>query len=213
MKKTLLACTLSLATISAFAQSQPEPKIDGYVVSSDGHAVKTTDGSCVRTGFYNPATAYHPDCNPIKVVDPITPPVIPPVTPIMEKKTVSQEVKVFFAFDSAVLTATEQAKIDNLLNNVDSGEVTISAGTDFIGTEKYNQKLSDQRAQTIANYVKSKANVHVSSVLGVGKSEAELQNTEACQKVKHNRAKLIQCIADDRFGNVIVKFQREEEVK
>lgn len=209
MKKTLLACTLSLATISAFAQSQPEPKIDGYVVSSDGHAVKTTDGSCVRTGFYNPDTAYHPDCNPIKKVDP-TPPVKQPdpIVPVVEKKVETQEIKVYFAFDSAVLTSTEQAKIDTLLNNVDTGEVTIVAGTDFIGTEKYNQRLSEQRAQTIANYVKSKANVHIASVTGVGETEAQLQNTEACKKVKHNRAKLIKCVADDRFGSVVVKFEK-----
>lgn len=208
MKKTLLACLFSTLSISAFAQIQTPPQ-DGFLVDSSNHAVRSSDGNCVRTGFYDAKTAYHPDCTPIKapevapvVVPAPTPAPTPVAAPIAQVKTV----RINFAFDSAKLSSEAKQKIDNFLadNSTARKEVKVEAGTDYIGSNAYNDRLSQRRAKAVADYVESKSQFKVTSIVGLGESEAHLQNSSECKAVKGNRQKLIRCIADDRFGLVTI---------
>ena len=71
--------------------------------------------------------------------------------------------------------------------------VLVTGHTDKLGTQQYNQKLSDKRAETVAAYLKSKGVDAPVDTLGVGKTQA----IKACDD-KLKRKKLIECLAPNR---------------
>lgn len=229
MKKTLLTCLLASCTFSVYAQNMPNQnqtninsmEIRGYVIDSWGHPVRASDGSCVRTGSYDKATAYHPECDiqPKRVVQiepmviPGSPPPIPEVQPQKQIVAAHENINIVFGFNSSKLNQESKHRIDQLLlqnyhNN--TATITIEAGADFIGSEKYNDKLSARRAQSIAEYINQQkiAGLEVVAIDGVGESKAKQQNTVQCEEVSHNKKALIECIAPDRFGSVTLHFNR-----
>ena len=77
----------------------------------------------------------------------------------MQKITLDS--KVLFDFDKAVLKPEGKAAIDSLvvgkLAQIQKLEVVLVTGhTDRIGTEAYNQKLSERRADAVRDYLVSK---------------------------------------------------------
>ncbi len=61
---------------------------------------------------------------------------------------------VFFGFDSATLLPGAYSDIDNLarvLNQYPQTMIQVAGHTDTKGSEEYNQKLSERRAQAVAN--------------------------------------------------------------
>jgi len=103
-----------------------------------------------------------------------------------------------FAFDNARL-APNQPKLDDLaallINNPSVGNVTITGYTDRLGSTKYNQKLSEQRANAVKQYLVGKG-VAADRLNAVGKGEAN--PVVACDGKKQKRADLIQCLEPNR---------------
>jgi outer membrane protein OmpA-like peptidoglycan-associated protein len=65
-------------------------------------------------------------------------------------------IRTHFAFDSAVLTAEDKATLDGVatrLKELQFVEGTATGHTDSIGTEEYNQRLSERRAQAVVDYL------------------------------------------------------------
>jgi outer membrane protein OmpA-like peptidoglycan-associated protein len=63
---------------------------------------------------------------------------------------------ILFAFDSSELQSVAQANIESLaqvLNKYPDTNILIEGDTDNIGSEEYNQKLSERRAQIVADYL------------------------------------------------------------
>lgn len=66
---------------------------------------------------------------------------------------------VLFAFDSFKLSKTAQQILDAVyeaLNKYSEAKLTLSGHTDSIGSESYNMKLSERRAQAVKNYLSKK---------------------------------------------------------
>jgi OOP family OmpA-OmpF porin len=124
---------------------------------------------------------------------PVAPPP-PPPAPRFEKVTMSATE--LFAFDSAKLNPN-QPKLDELAtllnNNPSVGNVTITGHTDRLGSEKYNQKLSEQRANAVKAYLTGKG-VAADRLNAVGKGES--QPVVQCDNKK--RADLIKCLEPNR---------------
>ncbi len=98
--------------------------------------------------------------------------------------------EVHFATDSAVLTDQDKAQLDKLivtlkrLNFVD-GEV--DGYTDSTGSAKYNQGLSERRAQAVADYLTSNGvSEHRLAVRGYGEENPVADNKTAEGRA-HNR--------------------------
>jgi OOP family OmpA-OmpF porin len=127
---------------------------------------------------------------------PAAPPPPPPPPPKFEKITMSATE--LFAFDSAKL-APDQPKLDDLaillVNNPSVGNVTITGYTDRLGSAKYNQKLSEQRANAVKQYLVSKG-VAADRLNAIGKGEAN--PVVACDGKKQKRADLIKCLEPNR---------------
>jgi len=194
---------------------------DGLVKSGVYNSTAGLSGNlCYRTGYWTPAMAIV-ECDPDLVPKPPPPPPppapapppppapapapAPPPPPAVQKITLAS--KALFDFDKAVLKPEGKAAIDSeiisKLNQVQKLELVLVTGhTDPIGTQQYNQKLSERRADAVRDYLVSK---------GVPKDKIETLGMGKTQPVpgvvckQKNMKELIACYAPDRRVEVEVK--------
>jgi OmpA-OmpF porin, OOP family len=99
-----------------------------------------------------------------------------------------------FAFDSAKLTDKGRAQLEEMagrLNELQFIGGTVIGHTDSIGTEAYNQKLSERRAQTVADFLESKGIAPGRlQVSGRGESEPIASNDTAEGRAQNRRVTL-----------------------
>jgi len=146
-----------------------------------------------------PAPIVAPPPPPAPVMAPPPPPPAPlpppPPAPVMKKYTLSASE--LFAFNSAKL-GPNQPKLDEVAStmnaNSDIASVTIVGYTDRLGSKAYNQKLSEQRANSVKAYLEGKG-IAASRLTAVGKGEAE--PVVECKDEK-KRAALIKCLEPNR---------------
>jgi OOP family OmpA-OmpF porin len=122
------------------------------------------------------------------------PPPPPPPPARFEKYTLSATE--LFAFNSAELRMP-QPKLDEIANALNSNreinDVVITGYTDRIGSDKYNQKLSERRAVAVKNYLTGKG-IDANRLKAEGKGEAN--PVVVCTDKK--RSDLIKCLEPNR---------------
>lgn len=131
----------------------------------------------------------------------------PTPEPVIETKTFTLSSDVMFDFNKASLKSEGMAALDQLYTNIKAeqptdGTIVVYGYTDRIGSEKYNQTLSEKRAQTVADYFVQKG-IPTDKVSAVGRGEANSVTGSSCDGVK-KRKDLIVCLAPDRRVNVEV---------
>ena len=132
----------------------------------------------------------------------------PAPAPEVQTKHFTLKSDVLFTFNKATLKPEGQAALDQLysqLSNLDpkDGSVVVLGYTDRIGSDAYNQALSERRAQSVVDYLISKGiPADKISARGMGESNPVTGNT--CDNVKQ-RAALIDCLAPDRRVEIEVK--------
>lgn len=108
-----------------------------------------------------------------------------PVAPVMAAKLAPEAVapsiniKVFFEFDSAILKPEAQEVLGNLGEALTYGDLNnyrfqIAGHTDAVGSDDYNLKLSEKRANAVLNYLVTKFGIDASRIDPVGYGESEL---------------------------------------
>jgi OOP family OmpA-OmpF porin len=146
LKITLLV-TLGMSASVALAQV---PNNDGYLFDTRGAVAKSGFGLCWKTTRWTPAMAVA-ECDPELVKKPEPPkPAAPAATPKPAAQKVTLAADALFDFDKAVLRSEGKAKLDDVTGKLKGMklEVIIAVGhTDRIGSDKYNQKLSEKRAE------------------------------------------------------------------
>ena len=139
---------------------------------------------------------------------PVMAPPPPPPAPVMKKYTLSASE--LFAFNSAKL-GSNQPKLDEVAStmqsNPDIQSVTIVGYTDRIGSKAYNQKLSEERANSVKSYLTGKG-VNSSRLTAVGKGESD--PVVECKDEK-KRPALIKCLEPNRRVEIEpVTFTKQE---
>ncbi len=204
----LAASAIALGALATNVAAQSAGN-SGYVQDTRGAIVKTPFGLCVRTGYWSPALAVA-ECDPDLVKKPAPAPAAPPparpaaptppppkppaVVPSREKVTLSADT--LFNFDKATIRPDAKAKLDDLVGKIKGVnlEVVIAIGhADRIGSDRYNQKLSVRRAESVKAYLVSKG-IPANRVYTEGKGEK--QPVKACKPMP--RKQLIECLQPNR---------------
>jgi OOP family OmpA-OmpF porin len=205
------------ATSVVLAQASPaaNPNNPGYVQNPFGNVVVDPFGLCWRTANWSPANAQKGcDEDLMPKAPPPPPPAAPaparpapaapapaappppprpaPAAPTSEKVTFAADA--FFDFDKAVLKPEGKAKLDDLAGKLKgiALEVIIAVGhTDARGSDKYNQKLSVRRAESVKAYLVSKG-VEANRVYTEGKGEKQpvADNKTEAGRAKNRRVEI-----------------------
>jgi outer membrane protein OmpA-like peptidoglycan-associated protein len=89
--------------------------------------------------------------------------------------TLSDADDVLFAFNSSDLTPSMQSKLDSVMGKLEDpgvASIKVIGHTDSVGSDEYNQELSQKRASSVAEYLLSQG-VTPSKVTSEGKGESE----------------------------------------
>lgn len=211
-KNTALAILFSVCAGSVFAQTfsdiQAKQGKSAYLQDSRGVIVRSPFGLCWRTGSWTPADAV-PGCDG-DLVSPVANPIAPPIAgttpaapaPMPAPKPCDFSVTLgsdeSFAFNRAVLSSTAKKRIDGevmrkLANCTRVETIVVTGHADRLGSQQYNQKLSEKRADAVAAYLESKGIRASINTSGAGKT----QPVKACTE-KLARRQLIDCLAPNR---------------
>jgi len=127
--------------------------------------------------------------------------------PVMMTKTHKEEYGTgTFEFDSAKLTDSVSERLDNFvnfLNEYPQAQVEITGYTDSSGPAAYNQKLSERRAQAVADYlIAAGIDADRFTVKGMGEENPVADNSTHEGREKNRRVEV-----------VVPEFQYEELVQ
>lgn len=149
---------------------------------------------------------------PQKVVKPADRPVAPlPKRRRLESFTLKADT--LFAFDKADLSARGKESLDGLVDGLmahakhKDRTINVHGYTDRLGSDSYNQRLSERRAQTVRDYLVGKG-LPFDQVTAQGHGEADPVTT-SCVGESATR-ELIDCLQPDR--RVVIDVEGQEEV-
>ena len=126
---------------------------------------------------YLPPVVVHPRTEEIKVPEPEV------VIPVIEKKQEEGKAVVRFEFDNPTITLPSEKNTLNrtidYLNTSEYVDVEITGHTDSKGSDAYNEKLGQQRANHVAEEIRANTDpskVKINSVIGKGEKEPVADN-------------------------------------
>ena len=160
--------------------------------------------------YVAPVVAQAPAPAPVVAPPPPPPAPAPAPAPAPQVQKITLDSNVLFDFDKAVLKPEGKTAIDSQvvgkLAQMQKLEVVLVTGhTDRLGTDAYNQKLSERRADAVRDYLVSK---------GVAKDKIETigmgEKQPVAQCDQKNRKALIECLQPNRRVDVQVKGEAKK---
>ncbi|WP_373740270.1 OmpA family protein [Neisseria sp.] len=210
MTKQLKLSALFVAMVaSGTAMASEAHTKHGYTVSSQSQGVvKNSYGECWKNTYFDKATQGRIECGDAAPVE---------TAPQYAEETVSLSAKTLFGFDKDNLRPEAAETLNGLaqrLSNANVESVRVEGHTDFMGSEEYNQALSERRANVVANYLVNQG-VPSGKISAAGLGESQAQQTATCEAEVANlgkkvskakkRAALIACIEPDRRVDVKIR--------
>jgi len=197
----LIALIAALSAAHAYAAEEPA----GYLVAAqDGAPVTTATGACVRTGEWTAGTSYR-SCDPLPAAK-LIPAALERVSSEMPLPAQPMRVSMntLFDFDSAVLRADAGPALDALAKQLTSRnyqKVDIVGHADRMGPGKYNQKLSEQRAEAVRDYLLTRG-LDATKVSAIGVGATEPLTGKECRGLQGKP--LVYCLQRDRYTEITV---------
>jgi outer membrane protein OmpA-like peptidoglycan-associated protein len=125
----------------------------------------------------------------------------PPPPPVVEEAVVVKEETivirdVHFQFDKATLTASDKQVLDKIATRLKAeaptAQLTVTGHTDSVGSDTYNQKLSDKRAHSVVEYLIEQGvpRSNFVSVVGAGESQPVADNKTADGRAQNRRTEI-----------------------
>ncbi|ARP85953.1 outer membrane protein OmpA [Bordetella genomosp. 9] len=184
--KFALALAFAAVTASGAASAQT---VDNWRNPFGNVWKNGTNELCWRDAFWTPATGI-PGCDGVPVAQ--AAPKAPAPTPMAAKVVFNADT--FFDFDKSTLKPEGRQLLDQVAQQAQTIdlETIIAVGhTDSIGTEAYNQKLSERRAAAVKTYLVSKG-VPADRIYTQGKGESQpiADNKTAAGRAKNRRVEI-----------------------
>jgi len=145
-----------------------------------------------------------------------------PAEPQVQETLVSLSSNFLFGFDKFNLRPEARTTLDELAQRLSQSNVQsvrVEGNTDFMGSDAYNQRLSERRANTVSEYLVGRG-VPAEKISAVGLGESQAKMTEQCQQEVRNlgrrvsaarkRSALIACIEPDRRVDVRIRTLVEQ---
>lgn len=198
-----------LLAVSSCSFAAGFPDKTGYLIDERGNVVRNSYGECWRTGYWTPEMAIA-ECDPdlIKKVaekpaeKSIPAPVIRAEPPVLPKLPMRFNAETLFDFDKADLRPEGQKLLDEKIVpgiKLRSEAVLVTGHADRIGSEKYNQDLSERRAYAVRDYLQRQG-IADQRIRASGKGESEpdpqANTVTVCKGLRGE--KLISCLQPDR---------------
>lgn len=205
-----------IAALTTGLSIAQDTKNQGYLVDTYGNSVTTssTTALCWRSSDWTPERSVEP-CDPVAIkveapaprlaeATPATPaPVLALVSQNIQQRKISFSSDALFDFDKSALKPEGKMMLDGLARDLDGAQydtITVTGQTDRIGGNKYNQKLSERRANAVKDYLVSRA-VPAARINAEGKGETQpVTRLGDCTGPTSN--KLIACLQPDRRVDV-----------
>jgi outer membrane protein OmpA-like peptidoglycan-associated protein len=198
--------------------------VEGYAKSSSGDTWKSSSGECVRTDYMDSEELLE-SCGYERVMEQDVAVENAPGgagVAVVEKTAVVKGGQVLaaeeavvaeafienlgFGFDSADLSTEDKARLDELLIQMEPhrpllrskvAHLNIIGYTDSSGPAAYNQRLSERRAQAVADYFATKGNVRRDAMQVIGRGEADpiADNATAAGR-EANRRVVVEVVKD-----------------
>ncbi|WP_432720011.1 OmpA family protein [Jeongeupia wiesaeckerbachi] len=217
LKQTMM----SLAVVSALSMGSAFAATTAYSTNGTNVAptnvegvVKNSIGECWRTGTWSKDQATVEGCDGYVKPQPKVeaPAPVPAPAPVVKNKTFSLQADVLFDFNKASLKPAGKDALDKLYQDVvnfdpKEGNAVVVGYTDRIGSDKYNNALSQKRAQSVVDYLVSKG-APADKFSAEGRGKADPVTGDTCNKIKA-RKQLIECLAPDRRVEIEVKGVQE----
>jgi OOP family OmpA-OmpF porin len=209
-----IACALALAAMASAAFADPDAP--GYVTTPAGSVVMSGTGLCVHADTGNTFVPGNP-CTPqpaaapvSELVPPAPAPVVvaqapaaPPPAPVIARETFNADA--LFDFDKSTLRPAGQQVLDKFIGEVkgmNAETITALGYTDRIGTDAYNQQLSDRRAETVRAYMQE-GGIEPGSIRAEGRGNTQ-PVTKPGECAGDRSEKVIDCLQPNRRVEVEV---------
>ncbi|RJG05237.1 OmpA family protein [Noviherbaspirillum cavernae] len=214
-KNTAVGLILGSIVIGVSAQPvsdiQATSSNNAYAQDDRGVVARSQYGLCWRSGYWtstDAATGCDGELTP-PIAKPIAPTIatspatlvqasVAPPAPTRCNFAVTLDNDQAFAFDKANLSDAAKKRLDDeMLQKMAScariEAILVTGHSDRLGSQQYNQKLSEQRANAVASHLKRKGSTEQINTLGAGKT----QPVKACADTP-NHAELIKCLSPNR---------------
>ena len=201
MKNILLIIGTAARGISGLPTAFAGDKVSDYVTDSNGKVAKDGSGDCVRQK--NKTTVKLEECGyKVEVIAKKTPAqtevMVVEETVVLEKVVIQN---LQFAFDSAALTDTDKGILDEAVQRLtpykdafrnQTSHVEIKGYTDTSGPEDYNMKLSQRRADAVADYLANSLGADRSrmQVTGMGEADPVADNSTREGRILNRRVEV-----------------------
>jgi OOP family OmpA-OmpF porin len=189
---SVIAAAIMAATTATAATDTGTPS--GYLDSSSGKPVKDGSDECVKTSGWSKDTPCAKPSAPVEEARAPAP--VPPPAPASKHITLSAST--LFGFDKATLTPDGKAaikqEVDDWRGSYETEEIGIALTgyTDSVGSDAYNQRLSERRADAVRDYLVNDMGVNPDNITASGKGEADpvASNNTSEGRAKNRRVEM-----------------------
>jgi OmpA-OmpF porin, OOP family len=183
-------------TVKSAMLDKEEVAVTGATKTVSPTVTTTYTGQCSGVGGTQCVSASVIVASPPPPPPPPPPPTPPPPPPSAPKVLDKMTLHVNFDFDKSNIKKADEAELKKAVDFVKkypNSKVKIEGHTDSIGTEKYNLRLSERRADAVANYLIEKGAVKKSdiSTTGYGKTRPIADNKTAKGRAENRRAEIL----------------------
>jgi OOP family OmpA-OmpF porin len=205
----VIAAFAATAATSVFAQQ--DSRYQGYLVDSSGQVARNGSNELCWRHTDADSPTVQPSCEaarPVAAAQPAPQPVVLAAAPAAVPQRVTQKISfsgdALFAFDKSDLKPEGKVLLDGLVSQLQGASydtIHATGHTDRFGSSKYNQKLSQRRAETVKAYLLSK-NVNASRIDADGKGETQPVTKASDCRGSVATTKIKACLQPDRRVDV-----------